>query len=139
MTFWLDGPTVKVKIKKTKVFSFTAPFYKEQFVKRIFFLLFLNLNILTIAVSYFLGHWQIRFLDQKTPLLRFLNFPKISVLYLIYRFLYSNTDCTTKSKIYRRKYQVIQAKFSPWIENAFPLVLCMNTLWSIIKGCEQNC
>ena len=43
------------------------------------------------AVSYFLGHWQIRFLDQKNPLVRSLNFPKFE-----YSFLCSDTECTSR-------------------------------------------
>ena len=68
-TFWymlvlfgfmaLDHCTV---INSVRPFLFV---HKELF-NSIWFFLFLNLNILTIAISYFLGHWQIRFLDQKT-------------------------------------------------------------------------
>ena len=49
------------------------------------------MNILTTAVSYFLGHLQIRFLHKKT-LLHFLNLPKMCVLSYL-SFLYSDTEC----------------------------------------------
>ena len=77
MIFWLDGPTVKVKIRKTKVF-----FFHGAILQGTFFLLFLNLNILTIAGFFFLRHWQIRFLDQKKTSIVFLIFQKFECCFL---------------------------------------------------------
>ena len=53
-TNYLDFLACKSKNKEDKKNSFMAPFYRDQLVKKKF--LFLKLNILTIAVSYFLGH-----------------------------------------------------------------------------------
>ena len=51
---------------------------------RVFFFCFLTWIHFEYCVSYSIGHLQICFLDQKNPILRFLNFPKFE-----YCFLYS--------------------------------------------------
>ena len=59
------------------------------------FYCFLTLKYVEYCVSYSLGHSEIGFLDQKNPLLGFLNFSKFEHSFLlIYRFLYSDTECS---------------------------------------------
>ena len=66
------------------VINSVRPFWfdhKEQFKWLNFFADFL-LKYFEYCVSYFLGHWLIRFLDQRKPLLCFLNFPKFEYGFL---------------------------------------------------------
>ena len=87
-TFWymlvlfgymaLDHCTV---INSVRPFLFV---HKELHIQQHFSICFLTWIHFEYCVSYSFGHLQIRFLDQKNPLLRFLNFPKFE-----YCFLYS--------------------------------------------------
>ena len=60
-------PNSKGKIKRTIFFFFHGTILLRM-ICYIFFLLSLNLDILTIADPDFLGHWQIPFLDKKNAI-----------------------------------------------------------------------
>ena len=95
-TFWymlvlfgymaLDHCTV---INSVRPFLFV---HKEQF-NIICFFLFLNLNTFWVLRFLFLWTFTNLFLRPKKPTTAFLKFSKIWVLFLIYRFLYSDTEC----------------------------------------------
>ena len=106
-TFWymlvlfgfmaLDHCTV---INSVRPFLFV---HKEQF-NIICFFLFLNLNTFWVLRFLFLWTFTNLFLRPKKPTTAFLKFSKIWVLFLIYRFLYSDTECS--------KYHDFQAIFA---------------------------
>ena len=95
-TFWymlvlfgfmaLDHCTV---INSVRPFLFV---HKEQ-LNVICFFPFLNLNTFWVLRFLFLWTFTNSFLRPKKPTTAFLKFSKIWVLFLIYRFLYSDTEC----------------------------------------------
>ena len=70
--------------------------HKEQ-LNVICFFPFLNLNTFWVLRFLFLWTFTNLFLRPKKPTTAFLKFSKIWVLFLIYRFLYSDTECTFRN------------------------------------------
>ena len=87
LTFWLDGPTVKEEIKKTKVFfSFTVPFHNKKIVKSLFFAIS-QLEYFDYCPYLYPWTQTNLFLIQKTHSITFLKFE--CCILSSYRFLYS--------------------------------------------------
>ena len=94
---------------------------------RVFFFCFLTWIHFEYCVSYSLGHLQICFLDQKNPLLRFLNFPKFE-----YCFLYSVSYIPILSVLTTFQVYIAQREFG----DAVDLVLKAST-W-VAENCHKS-
>ena len=89
MTFWLYGPWPLAIALHCNQLCETFLVCPQGTIQHHLVFSVSKLEYFEYCVSYSLWHSQIRFLDQKKSLLRFLNFPKFE-----YSFLYnSDTEC----------------------------------------------
>ena len=129
-TFWymlvlfgymaLDHCTV---INSVRPFLFV---HKEQF-NIICFFLFLNLNTFWVLRFLFLWTFTNSFLRPKKPTTAFLKFSKIWVLFLIYRFLYSDTECIWSCPRHVKSCQWCQSQHN--LKNGFVNIVQVYRFW----------
>ena len=94
-------------------------FVHKEIFNSIWFFLFLNLNTFWVLRFLFLWTFTNLFLRPKKPTTAFLKFSKIWVLFLIYRFLYSDTECIYYFKKYFKPRFLILKAFCSTLNSRF--------------------